>query len=684
MFFLGFSSRLLRMILRNISARVSNLSQGSKLYLSDLAAIALLLLPITLANSLTMLLGHAFSLIEINYVSELMFYVSNILINLYPTTFCIVACYYLSQKTNASSAIFIIYGLVLFYILSLRSFDLSTNYTLPNNPLLALLSAIVTYLYYLYFPIRLLDPNSFDFASRLIKYIGHIFCFLIIALLLSQWIIHIGDYIREEVSSFGFNPLTFSGGLLYQTLLGMLGAVGINGHNMLFAVKLQIYADTLTNIEAWKAGEATINVISQGFYDAFLSMGGSGNCISLLLCVLLFSKKYNHKMLAVVAIPMVLFNINEVLLFGLPILFNPILIVPFIVVPLVSFVIVYACIALGVVSPIVSIVNWLTPPIFSGYFAMGEQIDGAILQIAVIIVGIFIYRPFYLAYVGRHLITLDPATRFAAAEGSIFNNVLRSVRDSANNNISQSSAQKRLAQILRQGQLVMFYQKIQSVQDHSKYNYEALIRYIDDSGELRQPTFIADFQLLKSMPLLDRLVIELVLTDMQKMHLPEGGRVAINVSVASIEQADFVSHLLARLAHYGVSPSKVEIEITEEAMLSDKVFLTRVMTELQAKNIAISMDDFGSGYASFPHLLQYPFNKVKIDRSLLLDATSKKGREVYKLVATLGCIANCRIVAEGVETAQEYEFVEHCGVDLVQGYYLAKPAPLEKLTGQNS
>ncbi|MCG9730399.1 EAL domain-containing protein [Shewanella sp. Isolate13] len=672
------------MMLRYVSARVSNWSQRSKLYLSDLAAIALLLLPITLANSLAMLLGHAFRVMEINYASELLFYISNILINLYPTAFCVVASYYLSQKTNASSAIFIIYALVLFYILSIGHLDLSTSYTLPNNPLLALLSAVITYLYYLYFPIRLLDPNSFEFASRLMKYIVHIFCFSILALVLSQLVAHTGSYLEAIVASTGLDPLTFTGGLIYQTFLGFLGAVGINGHNMLFAIKQQIYADTLANIEAWRAGEASINVISQGFYDAFLSMGGSGNCISLLLCVLIFSRRYNHKMLAIVAIPMVMFNINEVLLFGLPVLFNPILIIPFILVPLVSFVIVYASIALGVVSPVVTIVNWMTPPIFSGYFAMGEQLDGAILQIVVIVIGIFIYRPFYLAYVGKHLISVDPNTRYAAAEGSIFKHVLRSVRNSTHDSITKSLAQKRMAKILRQGKLVMFYQKVQSIQSKEQYNYEALIRYVDDKGALCSPEFILDFQLLEAMPLLDKLVIELVLTDMQKMDLPVGGRVAINVSVASIEQADFVEHLLARLAHYSICPSKIEIEITEEAILSDKVFLTRVMTELQEKNIAITMDDFGSGYASFPHLLKYPFNKVKIDRSLLLDATTNKGKEIYKLVAKLGDVANCKVVAEGVETQQEYEFIESCGVDLVQGYYLAKPLPLEELSASNA
>ncbi|TON77830.1 hypothetical protein CGH50_29505, partial [Vibrio parahaemolyticus] len=72
-------------------------------------------------------------------------------------------------------------------------------------------------------------------------------------------------------------------------------------HNMLFAIKQQIYAATEANMAAWQAGEASLNVISQGFYDAFLSMGGSGNSVCLLLCILIFARERNHIMLALAA-----------------------------------------------------------------------------------------------------------------------------------------------------------------------------------------------------------------------------------------------------------------------------------------------------------------------------------------------------------------------------------------------
>lgn len=216
-------------------------------------------------------------------------------------------------------------------------------------------------------------------------------------------------------------------------------------------------------------------------------MGGSGNSISLLLCVLMFARERNHLMLALAAMPLVIFNINEVLLFGLPIIFNPILIVPFVLVPLVSFVITYSCISFGLVPPVENIVNWMTPPIFSGYMAMGNQIEGSILQALIIVLGVFIYRPFYLAYAGKFSAQFRANAAYTGIESSIFKSLLNNVRDSNNSSISKSTAQKRLTTILREGELVMFYQKLQSTKKVNVFSYEALLRYIDKDGNLCPP-----------------------------------------------------------------------------------------------------------------------------------------------------------------------------------------------------
>ncbi|KLV00331.1 diguanylate phosphodiesterase [Photobacterium aphoticum] len=649
---------------------------GYRIYLRDISAIAVLLLPLTLANAVAVLLGHGFRYADYSDIASMFFRLSDMLINIYPLALCVVTSYYLSHKTNINSAIFIIYSVALLYLVSIANGSLSAAYHLPNNPLVAIVSAFITLAYCTRINLPTLEPQAVNFAPTLFKHVLHFFVFASLALSLSTLSLQFVQDISAQIKAVQPDPLTFTGGLIYQSILGLLGAIGINGHNLLFSVKQMLYAVTQENLTAWQAGEASLNVISQGFYDAFMSMGGSGNSISLLLCILLFSKERNHIMLAMAALPMVMFNINEVLLFGLPIIFNPVLIVPFVLVPLVSFVIAYFSMFYGLVSPVTTIVDWMTPPLLSGYIAMNNSLEGTLLQLVIIVVGIFIYRPFYLAYAGQGLSSIKSVAQFSSVERMTFRNLLTSIRASAESSISKATAQQRMVSMLREGELVMHYQLLHNLHDPKKVEFEALLRYRDPSGKVYFPTFIQDFQLLDAMPILDKAVLEQVLLDMQKMPVDTVSRVAINMSVASISEVDFAMHLKSRLTHYNIAPTSLAIEITEEAILSDSVHLCKTMEELQAIGIMVVMDDFGAGYASFPHLLKYPFDKIKIDRSLLVDATTQKGKDLYHLVAQIGNIANCSVVAEGVENEEEMDFVARCGVDVIQGYHIARPQPL--------
>ncbi|MGL4932281.1 MAG: EAL domain-containing protein [Aeromonas sp.] len=643
-------------------------------YLHDISAIALLLLPLTLVNALSILIGQGLTNAGYPDLAGLMFRLSNILINLYPLALCIITSYYLSHRSTINTGTFIVYALALFYTLSHAHNSFSAPFNLPNSTMLALLCPVLTLAYCQRIPLRELAPHTLDFSLTLLLHVARFFCFGLLMLALSVISPYLMGLLLTALSQYQPDPLTWSGGLVYQATLGILGAIGINGHNFLLPVKQMLYQATTENLADWQAGLAPLNTISQGFYDAFLSMGGSGNSISLLLCVLFFSRNRNHTMLALTAMPMVLFNINEVLLFGLPIIFNPLLIIPFIGVPLVSFAVAYLAISYELVSPIVTTVDWMTPPLLSGYLAMGNKLEGSMLQLLIILVGILIYRPFYLAFAGTGL---DQAERSGKVERLTLHKMLADIKASALRSQQRAEAQLRVETILRQGKLVMFYQVQSSVS--SVKSMEALVRYQDKAGSLKGPTFIADFQQLDAMPLLDYLVIDLVMTDMQQMPLQQVGRVAINISAATIKQPDFIDHLTTRMAHYGIAPDKLELEITEEALLDDKAQLRDTMTALQARGIHIAMDDFGAGFASFPHLMKYPFDKVKLDRSLLLDCTDDKGRQLYGLLVQVGTLANCRVLAEGVETEQEREFVNACGVDGIQGYLIARPAPLDQV-----
>ncbi|MDE1513676.1 EAL domain-containing protein [Vibrio sp. dsl-7] len=650
------------------------LSNSLRSYLTDLTALALLLLPLTLLNGLILLAGHILNLFG-HTLTQSLFDVSNIIINLYPTAFCLIIGYYLSLKVNVSSATFILLCLIMFYFLSIETGSLSNTFQLPNSPILALLSALMTLIYYAIFPIRLLVPQTLDFPLQLLKHVLHVALFMLLALVIAH-LITISSFSLDELS---LNPMTLTGGLIYQTILGLLGAIGINGHNMLFSIKQNIFSITQANLSNWQAGTEPLNVISQGFYDAFLSMGGAGNSISLLICILLFSQSRHHFLLALAATPLVIFNINEVLLFGLPIIFNPLLIIPFITVPLVSFFIAYLAIASSLVTPIEQIVNWMTPPLISGYIATGNQFSGVLLQLVIIVVGVLIYRPFYLAYSGRSNMQKENHQNLTELVTSTFKMQLSKAQDSTSTQQKLSTAQSRVMTLLNEGELVMHYQKLHSCHEQSDLSCEALLRYIDRRGQVHGPTFISDFQLIGAMPYLDKIVIDKVLSDMQRLALSPTDRIAINIAVASIEQKNFAAYLLERLEHYAISPHNLMLEITEEAILSNTDVLLKTMQTLQAHGIHFAMDDFGTGYASFPHLLKFPFNKIKLDRTLLLDTTQHKGKELYALIAKLGRIANCQVVAEGVETQDELHFVQTCQVDWVQGYWFARPEPLEKI-----
>lgn len=129
-----------------------------------------------------------------------------------------------------------------------------------------------------------------------------------------------------------------------------------------------------------------------------------------------------------------------------------------------------------------------------------------------------------------------------------------------------------------------------------------------------------------------------------------------------------------------LSYSQVEFEITEDMLIQDEHRTHRVLSELREAGVKIALDDFGSGYSSIGYLSKYDFDKVKIDRSLVLNLDNKNGRELFRLTAKLVKITGAETVAEGIETERELEFMAEQGIDLIQGFYFYKPMPFDDIT----
>ncbi|PMN64301.1 EAL domain-containing protein [Enterovibrio norvegicus] len=647
-------------------------------YIRDISIVFLLLLPLTICNAISIFVGHALNISHFPELAKKFFYFSDLLIGIYPSVLCIVTTYYLSSKHSINPMVVVPYAFLMYLSVSLTNGLVADSTGLPNNPLVALVTAIISASCCVSFRLYPLDPSRIDFVKDLYKQVAHFFGFLLLTVALSGLttsFLEVMDIVRADID---FNPLTVGGGLAYQFILGLLGAIGINGHNFLFGVKQSLYESTQANIAAFHAGEAPLNILGQGFYDAFMQIGGSGNSLSLLLCILLFSKERRHITLALSALPLVMFNINELLLFGLPVIFNPTLIVPFVLAPLVSFVIVYGAMWSGLVNPVEAIVHWMTPPFFSGYVATQNSMSGVFLQIVVVAVGILVYRPFYLHYAGRSVIDSKAMLHQQELEKTTLKSFLGDVHRSMGSYISKHEVSRRVSQMLSKGEFVMFYQPQVHLSNENHLAFESLVRYKDEKGNMLPPIFIKDFTELGAMNQLDHMVIDLVMADMNKMPLTSGCKIGINVCVETISRQGFVEYVAERLDHYVLPASALEIEVTEEAILKDHNQVKRNIDALQALGVKVAIDDFGSGYASFAHLLKFNFDKVKLDRSLLIDAKEERGQNLYQLLAKISDVTGCALVAEGVETEQETAFVKSCGIDICQGYFFAKPLPLNE------
>lgn len=148
------------------------------------------------------------------------------------------------------------------------------------------------------------------------------------------------------------------------------------------------------NMLAYANHQEIPHIINMAFKDTFAVMGGSGNTISLLIAIFIFSKRKDYKDISKMSLTPSIFNISEPIIFGLPIVFNPMLIIPFVLAPIFSLIVAYYATAVGLINHVVVQTPWTTPPIISGFLATGGDWRASVLQLLIIIITVFIYLPF--------------------------------------------------------------------------------------------------------------------------------------------------------------------------------------------------------------------------------------------------------------------------------------------------
>lgn len=157
-------------------------------------------------------------------------------------------------------------------------------------------------------------------------------------------------------------------------------------------------------------------------------------------------------------------------------------------------------------------------------------------------------------------------------------------------------------------------------------------------------------------------------------------KVAVNISVDSLDRLELPVFILACASEYGMDASQVILEVTESRLMKNLTAALEILTRLSLKGIRLSIDDFGTGYSSMEQLQRLPFVELKIDKAFVLGAArDSAARAILESSVELGKKLSMTIVAEGVETQEDWDLVAKLGCDLVQGYFVAKPMPGENV-----
>ncbi|MEV0427211.1 EAL domain-containing protein [Micromonospora sp. NPDC050495] len=232
------------------------------------------------------------------------------------------------------------------------------------------------------------------------------------------------------------------------------------------------------------------------------------------------------------------------------------------------------------------------------------------------------------------------------------------------------------------GEITMYYQPQIAIATGEVVGVEALLRWrhprrgMVDPGELIQ---VAEQSAV--MRLLTRRVVDDVVEQVAKWSAAGITlRAALNVSVRDLHTGEIADQIADRLTRYGVSPDRLQVEITEGALMADPRRVLASITQLHRIGVGIALDDFGTGYSSLQHLRRLPLSEVKVDRSFVLGmADDPDDAAIVRSMIELAGALGLRVVAEGVEDERTWRLLHAAGCDVAQGWFHARPMPAADL-----
>jgi len=482
---------------------------------------------------------------------------------------------------------------------------------------------------------------------------------------------------------------TLESGITYVFLVDVFWFFGIHGTNMLEPLTRDLLeAAHQANLKALEMNLPPPHIITKHFLDIFVFMGGSGSSICLLAALLIASKNNGSRRLARISLVPGAFNINEILLFGLPVILNPIFLLPFVFVPLVITMTSYLAVYFGFVPLPAQELNWTTPPILGGYFSTGGALSGSLLQVFNLMLGTLIYIPF-VRISDREKADRQKKAMQALMEIACNNAVGSSGKKCLDRDDEIGALARALAYDLEHALKTNFglYLEYQPQVDYEKgtvIGAEALVRWRHPFyGLIPAPIIVAISEDGGFMRPLGLWVLNEACAERARWRdagIEERFKTSVNVSIQQLGDDKLAEKVVGCLDRHNLPHYMIGIEVTESIALDPEGPQNQILKDLNDQGFIISMDDFGMGHSSLVYLKYFPVNILKIDKALSKDiASSNICVEVISTIVDLCRSLNVKIIVEYVENQEQIDVLLCLGCTIFQGYFYSPPISGEKL-----
>jgi len=238
-----------------------------------------------------------------------------------------------------------------------------------------------------------------------------------------------------------------------------------------------------------------------------------------------------------------------------------------------------------------------------------------------------------------------------------------------------------IKEALEKNKFMLFYQPKVDFKSNKIVGAEALLRLIDNNEIITPDDFMPEAEESGEIVEIDKWVIKRVINDEREMFASSNDSINIsfNLSALSFKSDDFIEELSEMFESTKDFNSKFEIEITENSVMDDVEKAKKTLEELKELGFTLSIDDFGVGRASLIYLKEFPIDVIKINKSFIDEITSnEKVRGIVDSLIFLAKRLNLSSIAKGVEDIEQVELLKEINCDNIQGYFYAKPLPLEK------